>query len=225
MGQVCYDKQEVMIVRDIPVFTTQLGVASLILSQIPYTKTAYIRLQDCHNAEEFLAECCGFCKMAGAEHIFATGNTVCERHPLSTAVISMRASKSAIGKTDACLFPVTEKTLDRWRTIYNDKVVGIPNGAWMRVSDSEKMLCDGSGYFVHRDGVLLGIGKIMGNQLQWVASVHPGGGEDVVKALCGAIMEDTVTLEVADVNEKAMALYRRLGFLPVQVLSQWYRVK
>lgn len=210
--------------RDIPMFVTDLGVASLILNQIPYTQTAYIRIQDCKDGSRFLDECVNFCKMAGAEKILATGHNICEQYPLWTAIICMQASRSAIGQTDACLFPVTEKTLDSWREIYNQKVIRVPNGAWMTESDAKKMLEDGSGYFVHQDGVLLGIGKINKNQLQWIASVCPGGGEDVVKALCSAISEEFVTLEVADTNEKAVSLYSKLGFIPVRKLSQWYWV-
>lgn len=211
--------------RDIPVFSTELGVASLILSQIPYTRTAYIRIQDTHRAADFLRECVSFCKMAGAETIYATGHDDCKAYPCSASIVAMQADKAGIGVTDACLFPVTEKTLEQWRSIYNEKVVHIPNGAWMTIHDGEKMLQQGSGYFVHQNGTLLGIGKVEGNQLQWLASVYPGGGETVLKALCHAITDDTVTLEVADSNRKAMELYRKMGFVPVKLLSQWYLVK
>ena len=211
--------------RDIPMFVTDLGVANLILNQIPYTQTAYIRIQDCQDGKRFLEECADFCKMAGAEKVFATGHSACEGYPRWTGIVSMQAPRSVIGQTDACLFPVTEKTIDRWREIYNQKVTRVPNGAWMTETESKKMLRDGSGYFIHRDGVLLGIGKIDANQLQWVASVYPGGGEDSVKALCSAIPEDFVTLEVADTNEKAVSLYSKLGFVTVQKLSQWYQIK
>ena len=87
------------------------------------------------------------------------------------------------------------------------------------------MLQQGSGYFVHRDGILLGIGKVDGNQIQWIASVYPDGGRDILAALCNAITDDTVSLEVADTNIKAMDLYRKSGFVPTQILSEWYRVE
>lgn len=210
--------------RDIPVFSTDLGVASLTFSQIPYTQTAYIRIQDTHDGEEFLKECVNFCKMAGAEKIYATGHDICQKYPYSTAIITMQADKLGIGATDACIFPVTDNTLEQWRDIYNRKVIYIPNGAWMTLQAAEKMLEEGSGYFVYRNGVLIGIGKVSGNVIEWIASVSYGSGVDVVRALCRVITEDTVVLEVADANEKAMNLYAHLGFIPVKVLSQWYKV-
>ena len=211
--------------RDLPVFSTQFGVASLVFSQIPYTKTAYIRIQDTREAKDFMTECVTICQMAGAEIIYAAGHEICREYPYSTAIVAMQADKMEIGATDACLFPVTEWTLEQWRGIYNEKVIRVPNGAWMTLQDGEKMLQEGSGYFVHRDGLLLGIGKVDGNQLQWLAAVYPGGGADVVKALCSIVEDDTVTLEVADTNHKAMELYGKMGFIPVKTLSEWYRVK
>ena len=67
--------------RDMPFFTTRLGVSSLTLSQIPYTKQAYIRIQDSREPEAFLQECLGFCKALGAEKVYATGHAVCEKYP------------------------------------------------------------------------------------------------------------------------------------------------
>ena len=219
-----YDSKEVIRLRDIPVFSTQLGVASLVLRQVPYTKTAYVRIQDSLFASDFVKECVSFCKMAGAERVYAAGTCDFSEYPLTVSLIQMQADKSGIGTTDACLFPVTENTLEQWRRIYNEKAVRIPNGAWMTISDAEEMLHRGSGYFVHHKGTLLGIGKVEDNQLQWLASVQPGEGESVLKALCHAITEQTVVLEVADSNKKAMALYERMGFVPVKLLTQWYRV-
>ena len=211
--------------RDIPMFTTEMGVASLILSQIPYTKIAYIRIQDTCNAPDFLKECVSFCKMAGAETVFATGHSVCKEYPFSTSIVTMQADKGSLGGTDACVFPVTEQTLEQWRSIYNSKVTKIPNGAWMTIQQSQIMLQQESGYFIHRGGTLLGIGKVDANQIQWIASVYPGAGADVLKALCYAITDDIITLEVADSNTKAMDLYRKLCFVPTQILSAWYRVE
>lgn len=210
--------------RDIPFFTTALGVASLTLSQIPYTGQAYIRIQDSAEPEEFLQECVSFCKAAGAETVFAAGHSVCERFPESAKLLSMKADKSTVGETDAMLFPVTEATLKQWADIYNSKVVNIPNGAWMTSRVAEQMLHDGDGYFVHKDGKLLGIGKASGGEITWVASVRPGAGANVVRALCHALAEETVSLVVASQNLKAMRLYERLGFLCTGVISTWYAV-
>ena len=211
--------------RDIPLFTTQQGVASLTLSQIPYTQRAYVRIQSSLEPQAFLQECVSFCTACGAEQVFATGDTICENYPLHTRIISMQASLEGIGETDAALFPVTEQTLEQWRTIYNQKVKNVPNGAWMTMQMAKDMLKSGEGYFIHENGELLGIGQLSGNQIQWVASLQPGAGADVVRALCHAVSEKTVSLEVASENKKAVVLYEKLGFLAVHEISQWYRIK
>lgn len=210
--------------RDLPFFTTNNGVASLTLSEIAYTHRAYIRLQQASDAEALLTESVQFCRAAGAESIYATGHKVCEQYPFHTAIIKTCAPISAIGDTDAALFPVTEETADKWRDIYNSKVIHVPNGAWMSHAGIKQLLRDGDGYFIHRDDLLLGIGKASADTVSWVASVAPGAGEDVVKALCHALSADTVCMEVATTNTKAMQLYERFGFVPVEELSRWYTV-
>ena len=59
--------------RDFPIFTTEFGVSSLILKEIPYRGEAYIRIRV--GSEGFfnvhLAECVSFCRMCGAQRIFA----------------------------------------------------------------------------------------------------------------------------------------------------------
>ena len=39
------------------------------------------------------------------------------------------------------------------------------------------------------------------------------------------IPKQQITLEVASTNRRAISLYERLGFLKVEELSRWYRVK
>ena len=215
---------EVVSLKDIPVFTTQLGAASLVLSQIPYTKAAYIRIQSTLQPEAFLQECISFCRAVGAEHIYATGHSLCESFPEHTRILKMQASTDVIDRTDACLFPVTEQSLSRFVEIYNRKIVHISNGAWMDRQASEKLLRDGNGYFIHRDGTLLGIAMAAGEKIDWVASVQPGAGTDVVRALCNVLSGETVALEVASTNRKAIDLYESLGFAVVQEICRWYCV-
>jgi hypothetical protein len=174
--------------------------------------------------ELLVAECCDFCRCAGAERVYATGHEWLENLPLYTAVLEMRCTKDELGETDASLWPVQHQTLEQWRTIYNEKMAPVANTAWMTQADASKMLEAGEGYFIHRNGELLGIGKVNGNELEAVASVIPGAGEDVVRALCHCIYEDVVTLKVASENVRARNLYDRLGFVCVREISRWYCV-
>lgn len=210
--------------KDIPFFTTEFGIASLILKEIPYRQEAYIRLQATQTPEALIEECVGFCRACGAEQVYATGDVGLDNYPLHTAVVQMQCCTDSLPQTDAALFPVLPETLEQWRNIYNEKMSAVPNASYMTEKEGKAMLEDGSGYFVHRGGVLLGIGKVSGNQIDAVAAVIPGAGKDVTLALCSLIHDEAVTLEVARANGRAMHLYEKLGFTPVCEKSKWYRV-
>ena len=208
--------------RDIPMFTTEFGVASLVLKEIPYQSSAYITLHHSLEPEKLLQESVQFCRMCGAERIYATGSDTLEKYPLYTALWELRRSREGMPETDAALWPVQEQTLDQWRELYNKKVVSVPNGAWMTQSDGKQMLDKGDGYFIHRDGQLLGIGRASGDRIDWVAAVRPGAGREVVCALSHALAGDVITLTVASENRKALELYENLGFIKSKELSRWY---
>ena len=108
--------------RDIPFFTTEYGVASLVLKEIPYKGVAYITIQSSMQTEELLKECVNFCKMAGAEHIYATGSALLEQYPFYTTVIKMQQLRDKLPKGNGCLLPVTEETAEQWRSIHNEKM-------------------------------------------------------------------------------------------------------
>jgi GNAT superfamily N-acetyltransferase len=210
--------------KDIPVFTTEHGAASLYLREIPYRKRAHIKLQATQEPEKLLEECISFCRACGAEWIDAAGNDCLEKYPLITAIVAMQCEKAAIPETDVCLFPVTENTVCKWLEIYNERMADVPNAAFMDSADGRELLKSGDGYFVHRNGDLLGIGKAAGDFIDTVISVKPGAGETVVRALASVLTEDTVRLWVASANTRAVRLYERMGFVPVKELSRWYRV-
>lgn len=210
--------------KDIPMFTTEYGIASLTLGEIPYTGKAYIRLQATEQPEQLLQECLDFCRACGGEVFYATGHSWLERFPLHTAVVEMRCGAASLPQTDAALFPVLPETLEKWREIYNEKMKNIPNAAYLSQMAAKAMLSSGDGYFVHRDGVLLGIGKASAGKIEAVASLQKGAGRDVTLALASLLTGDTVSLEVATANEKAVKLYASLGFIAVRELSRWYCV-
>ena len=210
--------------KDIPVFDTEHGVASLILKEIPYRETAYVTIQSSQEPDKLVEECVAFCRMCGAEKVFASGHTALETRLFHTAMWEMRCLSDALADTDAALWPIQEETLEIWRGIYNEKAIHVPNGAWMDTQDAREMLRKGDGYFIHRNGKLLGIGRASGDMIDWVAATQPGAGRDVVLALSSLLNSDTVRLLVASANEKAVRLYERMGFLKVKEISKWYRV-
>jgi GNAT superfamily N-acetyltransferase len=210
--------------KDIPVFDTENGIASLFLREIPYRQRAHIKIQSSQDPEKLLEECIAFCRMCGAEWIDAAGHDYLEKYPLITSLYAMTCPKAALGETDACLFPVTEETVDQWVDICNHRMKDIPNCAWMDRAQGLEMLKEGDGYFVHKDGVLWGIGRASGEMIDTVISVVPGKGEAVLLALASLLDTDIIRLQVASENHRAIRLYERLGFIKVKELSRWYRV-
>lgn len=98
--------------KDIPAFTTENGIASLILREIPYSTAAYVRIHAAEAPEALLEECKGFCLGAGAKAVYAAGHAVLEAYPLHTAIWRMRRRKEGLPDTDAALWPVQERTLE-----------------------------------------------------------------------------------------------------------------
>lgn len=210
--------------RDFPVFTTENGVASLRFREVPYKGIAYITLRDSLYPEKLLRECVEFSRAVGAETIYASGNAILESFPLHTAVWRMSRQRDGMDETNAALFPVTENTLESWRKIYNEKMKTVPNAATMTRQDGEELLKQGGGYFVHAKEELLGIGIVRGDRVDAVAAVKSGAGKDVMLALCSAVFSESIQLEVASANLRAVKLYERLGFIKTQEISRWYDV-
>lgn len=212
--------------RDFPIFTTDFGVSSLILKEIPYKKVAYIRIRDVQKDffREHLEECVKFCKMAGAERIFAAGSEKLNPFPVYTSVLEMRGD-AWVDKDKLCnLFPVTEQTVCRWRSIANKCLTGVDNSATLESRDEKEILSDGGAYFIHNDGELLGIGWMKDTELLLVAAVKPGAGEQIMHSLMSLVEGASVRLEVASTNTRAIRLYEKLGFLQIREISRWYEV-
>lgn len=211
--------------KDFPMFDTEYGIASLVLKEIPYKGIAYIILREVWEPEGLLKECVSFCRMAGADIICAAGHEILEHYPHYATIYEMRGEAVVDPEFLESLFPVTEATVSRWRTIYNEKMRNIDNAATLAAFDEKRIVQSGGAYFVHRDGDLLGIGWLEDTQLLAVAAVKPGAGRTVMNTLMSLVEGARMTLEVASTNEKAIHLYEKLGFLKTKEISRWYRVK
>jgi ribosomal protein S18 acetylase RimI-like enzyme len=60
--------------------------------------------------------------------------------------------------------------------------------------------------------------------VDFLAATEKGAGRDVLAALASLLTEDIVSVTVAESNCRAMALYQRLGFVPVEEVDRWYRI-
>lgn len=212
--------------KDIPFFTTDYGVAGLILKEVPYKKEAYIRILEAQQGflPELLQECVGFCTMAGAERIYATGHEELQTYPLHTAILEMRGTAWVDREKLANLFPVTEPTVSRWRAFHNQRMADVSNGGTLDTRDENEILTKGGAYFVHDNGKLLGIGWMEDCHLLVVAA-NPGAGERVMHTMMSLVEGDQMVLEVASTNARAIRLYEKLGFLKTAEVSRWYCVK
>lgn len=212
--------------RDLPFFITDNGVADLILKEIPYKQTAYIRVREAQpgELELLIGECRSFCRMAGADHIYATGHPELERWPLYTEVLAMRGTAWVDREKLCSLFPVTDQTVTQWRKIYNERMESVHNSATLETRDEKRIVESAGAYFVHENGELLGIGWLEDTALLAVASVKTGAGEKVMHTLMSLVEGAVMSLEVASTNGRAIKLYEKLGFLPVASVSRWYDV-
>lgn len=212
--------------KDFPVFTTDWGVSSLILREIPYRAEAYIHIQDVQpeGFEEHLKECAAFCRMAGADRVYATGTQLMQAYPEYMSVYEMRGMAWVDPEKMVNLFPVTEQTVGRWRSLMNERLRSVDNAATLTAFDEKKILQSGGAYYIHRSGELLGLGWMEDTKLLLVAAVKPGAGETVMHSLMSLVEGSDMTIEVASTNDRAIRLYEKLGFMKMREVVKWYKI-
>ena len=210
--------------KDFPMFTTDFGVASLTLHEIPYRGEAFILIQDTLQPEELLAECISFCRMCGAEKIYARGHEILERYPLHCIVYEMRGTAHVDESKVESLWPVTEETVTQWRELMNEKMRPVDNSGTLMKKHVQDILGSGGAYFVHHDGELLGAGWLVNHELLLLASCKRGAGERVMHTMMSLIPGQEVKLDVVSTNHRAIRLYEKLGFVRTTALRKWYKV-
>lgn len=210
--------------KDFPMFTTEYGVASLVLKEVPYRQEAYITLRSTQEPDKLLEECVSFCRMVGAEKIYARGHEYVTRYPLHCAVLEMSGCIPADESQVAHLWPVDPENIARWRSLLNEKMAPVDNAGTLDRAGEREILELGGAYFVHRSGELLGAGWLADGELKLVAAFRKGAGAQVVHTLLTLADTESVKLRVASTNHRAIRLYERLGFVKTGEVSRWYRV-
>ena len=210
--------------KDMPMFTTKNGIASLTLREIPYSAKAYIRIQTAVDSKSLLEECMDFCRAVGAREVFATGDMFLAQYPVHSQIMQMVACKQCLEATTAQAVPLTASKMATFREIYNRKMAAVPNAAYMTLQDADKLLADREGFFVEEKGKILGIGIAGEGTVKMLAATVPGAGKAVLCALAATLSEQEIFLEVATQNRKAMVLYERLGFQIREYVATWYKI-
>ena len=212
--------------RDFLIFDTEYGVSSLYLKEIPYKKEAYIRIRTVQPGyfEEHLRECVSFCRMCGAESVFAADHEALEDYPLHASILEMRGIAWVDPEKLKNLFPVTEATAARWRQLHNEKLREVDGSATLTSQEEKEILATSGAYFVHDNGELLGLGWVQDCELKTVAAVKAGAGEAVMHTLMSLVEGSQMVLQVASTNQRAIRLYEKLGFLKTAETTRWYRV-
>lgn len=211
--------------KDFPMFTTEYGVASLVLREVPYRQEAYIHILDSCQPEELLEECVSFCRAVGAEKIYARGHEMLERFPLHSVICEMRGEARVDEAKVENLWPVTAETIGKWRQLINERMAGVDNAGTLVSNGEQEILDSGGAYFVHHQGELLGAGWIVGDEILLVAAVQPGAGARVMHTLMSLVPNQQLRLDVVSTNSRAIRLYEKLGFIKTAEKRRWYRVR
>ena len=210
--------------RNIPLFATELGVASLVLEQIKYNKMAYIRIQSSSSLKEFLQECVGFCRAAGAEKIFATGEQIAELYDESVSVIRMMRLREGMERGTSKLVSILPADIEDFRGIYNSAMRNIPNASGMSIQSANEILQQGSGYFVYQEDERIGLGIAEEEWIHGIVSLKKGMGMTIMQALNTVLCGEEIHVELNDSNIAAKTLYERMGFTTYEVVSKWYKI-
>ena len=189
--------------KNIPMFTSPYGVATLILREIPWSGSAYVLVRSVWNDQtaSLLEECRGFCRAVGAKEIFAAYDA--EELPAKPAydMIRMMRPKAGLPAGEKLeLEPLTRENSAAYLEIYNRCFVKVPSAASYDQTSLEPLYDE---------------------DLAW-RPAYRGLGRNLALAVLQMVPSPVLHLKVASTNTRAIALYQRLGFTAECVEKRWF---
>ena len=216
--------------KNIPIFTGEYGVATLILEEIPYKRCGYILPQswDGKYLKEFLTECTFFCKLAGAQQVYVRMETPIDYLPLTMEMYAMRLEKkdAMFSEDSLVLHPLSVDNEKIFLEIYETAFAASFNAPTYTTRDTERLRGEGESYVGYWNNQPVGIGELGGDTLRIVAVGEPsqGWGEKMTRHLLDKIPYPVVKLQVASTNAVGRRLYEKLGFEHTKILKYWYQL-
>ncbi len=202
--------------RDIPLFTATNGMATLILHEIPFRGDAFVWIRTVYGSTEgLMRECKDFCKAAGADRVYFSGEVDLSSYPVYARLIYRSIERNALPVTEAIVLPVRDP--DLWLEQYRRRFRQVPAAQSTPSQEGRYDICI--------DDELIGIGQVQGGMLMSVAALRPGMGTHCVSALASRCEGPRVQLVCAEENSPAMKLYDKLGFTIEDVKEIWYSLE
>ena len=212
--------------KDIPIFTGENGVATLILREIPHQQRAYVMLRTVWRLQPFLAECRDFCRMAGAESVYVMGQEDLSNLPFVHAMERWTCRRADLPPLvePVDLTPLDDSNRETFRTLYNRLFAQIPNAATCTPQEVERIQREERAALAVVEGQIAGLAQWTDGRLEAIG-VEPefrGLGYRLALTVLHRMTTETVELQVSSANQRALALYQRLGFTKTETLSRWY---
>lgn len=217
--------------RNIPIFTAEHGLASLILREIPYSGRAYVMVRSVWSGQTqaLLAECRQFCTAAGAGEVYASWEM--EALPVPHAYDVLELSRPRAGlpppKEPVELEPLSERNAAQYLDIYNRCFRTLPGAASYDREDMRRLMEKDLAFLAKRRGRYAAVAELGAGSLAGVAVLPEfhGLGHDWTLTVLARLETPELTLRVASTNNRALALYRRLGFGADRTVSRWWRLE
>ena len=217
--------------KNIPMFTSSYGLATLILKEIAWNGRAYVLVRSVWNDQiaALLDECRSFCRAVGAEEIYASWDA--EELPAEHAwdMIDMACPKSALPapRQTVELEQATPETAEDYLRIYNQCFRDVPAAASYDRKSLEPLYGEDLIWLAKVRGQYAAVAEISKEGLEGIAVLPEfrGLGYDLALTVLPMVPRKTVQLKTATVNERAIRLYERLGFVRTGVISRWWKLE
>ena len=216
--------------KNIPVFMTEGGTASLVLKEIPHRGEAYVLLRTVHDLPVLLEACAGFCRSCGAEQMFVSRGIDPLPLPHAMDMLLLHADKARLPApaAEVRLEPMVPDNDAIYQRIYNVCFQGVSNAATYEPADIRRIYREKQLAFLALtgSGIPFGMGELHGNELAAVGVLPEyrgqGRSRDLTLALLRHCQGPLVELTAASDNDAALGLYDSLGFTVAKKLSAWY---
>ena len=117
-----------------------------------------------------------------------------------------------------------DSNTETFRTVYNRLCAQIPNAATCTPQEVERIQREERAALAVVEGQIAGLAQWTDGRLEAIG-VEPefhGLGYRLALTVLHRMTTETVELQVSSANQRALALYQRLGFTKTETLSRWY---